>query len=57
MTVDFKLGQHKYDAAVAVGVFTDGHVKPDSLENVLPYMNSNSLVLITTRTAYCEETG
>lgn len=54
MEKPFGLGVAQYDLAVAVGVFTTGHVRPDSINNVLPYMKSGSVLIITARCEYSD---
>lgn len=45
-----------YDALLSVGVFTPGHVPPQALVELLPPVRAGGLLVISTRTQYCDET-
>ena len=45
-----------YDALLAVGVFTPGHVPPEALVELLSLTRPGGLLVVSTRTQYCDET-
>lgn len=57
MTKPYELSGKKYRGAISVGVFTAGHVKPDSLEHVLSHMESGAVIVLTARETYAAEWG
>ncbi|NND81815.1 MAG: class I SAM-dependent methyltransferase [Gammaproteobacteria bacterium] len=59
--IDINLDSHsqwagKYDVVTCCGVFTLGHVHPESLLNMLRFAQPGGLVITTTRDAYYEST-
>lgn len=46
------LNGNLYDAAVATGLYVDGHVKPDSIMNVLGCMNVGGIFVFSAREDY-----
>ena len=49
-------GHQQYDVVTCCGVFTLGHVQPESLLNMLCYAKPGGLLIATTRQAYYEQT-
>lgn len=47
----------QYDVTVSCGVFTLGHVPPESLLELVRVTKPNGLVVISTRNSYCERSG
>lgn len=45
-----------YDALLSVGVFTLGHVPPEALLELLALTTDGGLLVISTRSQYCDET-
>jgi len=46
-----------YDIILCCGVFTHGHVPPHSLVHLIRLARPGGLLLISTRTSYCEESS
>ena len=44
----------KYDCTVSIGVFTPGHVPPESLERLVEMTRTGGIVIVSTRVAYYE---
>ncbi len=44
----------KYDCTVSIGVFTPGHVAPESLERLAEMTRTGGIVIVSTRVAYYE---
>ncbi|MBT8114210.1 MAG: methyltransferase domain-containing protein [Arenicella sp.] len=60
--VDINLNSHsrwrnQYDIVICCGVFTLGHVRPESLNNMLQFAKPGGLVMTSTRQAYYESTN
>lgn len=51
----FELGGDLYNGGIATGVFTSGHVKPDSLGNIIPHMTKGAVFVFTAREAYAKD--
>ena len=44
----------KYDCTISIGVFTPGHVPPESLERLVEMTRPSGIVIVSTRIAYYE---
>ena len=49
--------QHSYHAAICLGVFTPGHVQPESLYGIAELMLPGGVMVISTRVPYYEQTN
>ncbi len=47
----------RYDVTVACGVFTLGHVPPESLLELVRVTKKNGVIVVSTRNSYCENSG
>lgn len=47
----------QYDVTISCGVFTLGHVPPESLSELVRVTKKKGLVVVSTRKSYCERSG
>ncbi len=43
----------RYDCTISIGVFTPGHVSPESLSRLVDLTRAGGIIVVSTRVAYC----
>lgn len=56
MTKTLPYQAHRYDITICCGVFTQGHVPPDALDELVRVTRIGGIVLVSTRKSYYEST-